>query len=300
MSSTYLPPPVPKANAQAQIQPLAELVKRTQTGSSPRPSQADKFKAMPMEKLERRLLRSVGRAIGDFKLIEEGDRIMVGVSGGKDSWALLHILELMRQRAPVKFSLIAVNVDQGFSGFRQDIVEDYVRNHGYEYHFCDFDTATLIAEKMTEGGTPCSLCSRMRRGVLYGLAEKLNCNKIALGHHLDDFVETLLLNQFFIGRTASMAVKLHADDKKNIVIRPLVYVSEAEIIEYSTRKEFPIVCCQCPLMCGETVHGDFKRRFVKNMIQTLEVGIPEIRNSLIASLGNVRPTHLLSKELIDF
>lgn len=311
-SGMQTPPPSKtrseKANAHNQLEPLAQLVKRhfvslapdTQPSPEPPHSHNDKFSQMPLEKLEQRIVRSVGRAIGDFKLIEEGDRIMVGVSGGKDSWTLLHILELLRRRAPVKFSLIAVNVDQGFRGFRQDIVESYLAKNDYEFHMCDFDTATLIEEKMGTGGTPCSLCSRMRRGVLYGLAEKLNCNKIALGHHTDDFIETLLLNQFFIGRTASMAVKLQAEDKKNIVIRPLVYVSEAEIVAYAEAKDFPIVCCQCPLMCGETVHGDFKRRFIKSMIQTIEVGIPEIRNSLLASLGNVRTSHLLSTEHREF
>lgn len=259
----------------------------------------EKLKAMSDAKLERRIVRAVGKAIGDFKLIEEGDRILVGVSGGKDSWTLLHILNILRQRAPVKFTLVAVNIDQGFRGFQQDKIEDYLAQRGFEYHTDEFDTARLLEEKVAAGDTPCSLCSRLRRGVLYGLAEKLSCNKIALGHHLDDFIETLLLNQFFIGRNAAMAVKLRAEDQRNIVIRPLVYVREAEIIEYAERMAFPIVCCQCPLMCGETVHGDYKRRFVKKMLDILEVGIPEIRNSLLASLANVRPSHLLNRELME-
>lgn len=296
-------------SAHEQLPHLASLVRHHQRAKTDRDSNhkpvaenkplQEKLKAMSDAKIEQRIVRAVGKAIGDFKLIEEGDRILVGVSGGKDSWTLLRILNILRQRAPVKFTLVAVNIDQGFRGFRQDTVEDYLIQSGFEYHMDEFDTAGLLADNVAEGKTPCSLCSRMRRGVLYGLAEKLACNKIALGHHLDDFIETLLLNQFFIGRNAAMAVKLRAEDQRNIVIRPLVYVREAEIIEYAERMAFPIVCCQCPLMCGETVHGDYKRRFVKKMLDILEGGIPEIRNSLLASLANVRPSHLLNRELME-
>jgi tRNA 2-thiocytidine biosynthesis protein TtcA len=256
--------------------------------------------AMPVGKLERRITRSVGKAIADFRLIEEGDRILVAISGGKDSWALLHILNEMRKRAPVHYEIVAANIDQGYAGFRQDIIEDYVDGKGYEYHMEFFNTAKLIEEKTAPGSTPCSLCARMRRGLLYGLAEKHRCNKIALGHHLDDFIETLLLNTFFVGRMASMAPKLISDDGKNMVIRPLVYVGENEIKAYVKKMEFPIVCCACPIMCGETVHGDYKRRMVKKMIAELEPVIPHIRQSLISSLGNVQPSHLLDTDLWDF
>ena len=255
---------------------------------------------MTVDKLERRLTRAVGKAIGDFQLIGEGDRILVAISGGKDSWALLHVLNEMRQRAPVHYELVAVNIDQGYAGFRQDIVEDYVQGRGFEYYMEYMNIAGIIEEKTEPGATPCALCSRLRRGALYGLAEKHRCNKIALGHHADDFIETLLLNQFFVGRTAAMAPKLAADDGKNTVIRPLVYVSEAEIKAYVKKMKFPVVCCQCPIMCGETVHGDYKRRMVKRLIDQLELVAPAIRQSLLASLGNIHSSHMLDRSLWNF
>ncbi len=258
------------------------------------------FDEMTVEKLETRINRAVGRAIGDFDLISEGDRILVAISGGKDSWALLHILNEMRKRAPVNFTLVAVNIDQGYAGFRQDIVEDYVQSRGYEYSMEYFNIAKILNEKTAPGSTPCALCSRLRRGALYGLAEKHKCNKIALGHHLDDVIETFLLNSFFVGRLASMAPKLLSDDGKNTVIRPLVYVSENEIKAYVKKMSFPVVCCQCPIMCGETVHGDYKRRMIKKMIDQLEVAIPNIRQSLISSLGRINPSHLLDRDHWDF
>ncbi len=258
------------------------------------------WNSMSLHKLEQRLNKAVGKAIADFNLIEEGDRILVAISGGKDSWALLHVLNEMRKRAPVKYEIVAANIDQGYAGFRQDVVEDYVDSKGFEYHMEFFNIAKMIEEKTAPGETPCSLCARMRRGVLYGLAEKHNCNKIALGHHADDFIETLLLNTFFVGRTASMAPKLTSDDGKNMVIRPLVYATEGEIAAYVKKMNFPVVCCNCPIMCGDTVHGDYKRRMVKKMIEQLEEVIPHIRQSLLSSLGNVNPTHMLDQRLYDF
>lgn len=248
-------------------------------------------------KLEKKIFRSVGNAIGDFKLIEEGDHILVGVSGGKDSWTLLHVLAELQKKAPVDFKLTAVNIDQGYSGFRQDIIEDYLELHNITYHALNRNIAQIVEEKSSPGSIACSLCSRLRRGTLYGMAEELGCNKIALGHHLDDFIETLLLNQFFVGRTASMAVKLKADDGKNIVIRPLVYVREDDIIEYTKQKAFPIVCCQCPLACGKDAMLDHKRRMIKDLLGSLEKQIPFIKNSLLGALGNVSATHMLDREL---
>lgn len=282
-------PPADKAAA-----PSAE------TNSTRSDAERRDWEAMPLAKLENRINRAVGKAIGDFKLIEEGDRILVAISGGKDSWALLHILNEMRKRAPVRYEIIAVNIDQGYADFRQDIVEDFVASRGYDYHMEYFNIAKIIEEKTAPGSTPCAMCSRLRRGALYGYAEKYNCNKIALGHHLDDFIETTILNMFFVGRTASMAPKLLADDGKNMVIRPLVYVSEGEIKAYVKKMGFPVICCQCPIMCGETVHGDYKRRMVKKMIDQLEPVIPNLRNSLISALGNVQPSHLLDTSLWDF
>lgn len=253
------------------------------------------------EKLEKRLFREIGTAISDFDMIQEGDKILVAISGGKDSWVLLHILWELRKRAPINFDIVAANIDQGYSGFRQDIVEDFVEVRGIPYHMEVQDIASVVLKKSEEDGSiPCSLCSRLRRGSLYGLAEKLGCNKIALGHHQDDMIETLLLNAFFIGKLGSMAPKLNSDDGKNIVIRPLIYVKEAEIVQYTKQMKFPIVCCQCPLMCGEDVHADHKRKMIKNLISDLEKDIPEIRNSLLASLTNVKPSHLLDKKLWKF
>jgi tRNA 2-thiocytidine biosynthesis protein TtcA len=253
-----------------------------------------------IESLEKKIFRGVGRAIADFHLIEEGDHILVGVSGGKDSWTLVHVLNELCKRAPINFKLTAVNLDQGYAGFRQDVIEDYLESKGITFYSEWKNIAQIVEEKSAPGSIACSLCSRLRRGSLYGIAEKLGCNKIALGHHLDDFVETLLLNQFFVGRTASMAVKLLSDDKKNVVIRPLVYVLEKDIIEYTEHMAFPIVCCQCPLACGTEVFTDHKRRMVKDMLTNLELKIPHIKNSLISSLGNIKPAHMLDKNLWDF
>jgi len=253
-----------------------------------------------LEKLERKLTRGVGKAIGDFKLIEEGDRIMVAVSGGKDSWVMLDILMKLQARAPVNFQLVAVNIDQGFEGFRADIIEDYLEQLGVEHHMAERNIARVVHDKISADTTFCSMCSRLRRGTLYGLAEELKCNKIALGHHLDDMIETLLLNLFFIGKTATMAPKLFADDGKNIVIRPLIYAHEKDIKAYTRLKNFPVVCCQCPLMCGETVHGDYKRRRMKQLINQLEAEIPAIRHSMLGALTNVKKSHMLDKNLFDF
>jgi len=252
------------------------------------------------EKLEKKIFRLVGNAIADFNLISEGDHILVGVSGGKDSWTLMHVLAELQKRAPIDYKLTAVNIDQGYSGFRQDIIEDYLELNEMNYHTVNKNIAQIVNEKSSPGSIACSLCSRLRRGNLYGLAEELGCNKIALGHHLDDFIETLLLNQFFVGRTASMAVKLKADDGKNTVIRPLVYVREDDIIEFAKQKGFPIVCCECPLACGKEALTDHKRRMIKDMLKGLEKQIPYIKNSLLGALGNVNPTHMLDRETWKF
>ncbi len=257
------------------------------------------YEATP-ERLERRIFKAASQAIRDFQMIEQGDKIMVAVSGGKDSWVMLYVLWEVRKRAPIDFDVIAVNLDQGYKGFETHIIEDYLEKNGIPYHMAEKDIAGIVEEKNKDGATWCSLCSRLRRGSLYGLAEELKCNKIALGHHQDDMIETLLLNSFFIGRLATMSPKLRADDGKNIVIRPLIYVLESEIRDFTRIKEFPVVCCQCPLMCGETVHGDYKRRRIKLLIKQLEQEIPEIRNSLLASLKNINPTHLLDKNYWTF
>ncbi len=249
-------------------------------------------------KLEKSIIKNVGRAIGDFDLIQQGDRILVAVSGGKDSWVMLYALEELRKRAPVKFELVAINIDQGYRGFRQDLIEDYVESQGYEYAMAEFNIAKIVADKTKPNEVPCSLCSRLRRGFLSGLAEKHNCNKIALGHHLDDLVETFLLNIFYVGKIATMAPKLQTDVQKVTVIRPLLYCKEEDIRKFALQKKMPIVCCQCPLACGNNEQFDSKRMFVKKMLRVLEQKIPDIRQSLLTSLGNVKSSHLLDKEFL--
>lgn len=256
--------------------------------------------AKVIEKIEKRIFHKTGKAIQEFGMISEGDRILVAVSGGKDSWVLMHVLNEMKKRAPIDFDLIAVNIDQGYQGFRQDIIEDYLAANGIVQKMEFFDIATLVDEKIQDGSVPCSLCSRLRRGALYGAAKKLNCNKIALGHHQDDFIETLLLNTFFIGTLAAMAPVLKPENENCHVIRPLVYVSEADIKIYTKAKKFPVVCCECPLMCGENTHIDHKRRYLKKLLLQLEKEIPEIKNSILASLSNVKGSHLLDRNIWDF
>jgi len=248
------------------------------------------------DKLFQQIKRLTGKAIGDFKLIEAGDRIAVGVSGGKDSYTLLDMLEALRKKAPIKFELIAVNVDSGFPGYRRDVIEQYLQNHTYPYHLETTEAYQIIEEKRRPGSSYCAFCARLRRGVLYTVANRLGCNKIALGHHLDDFIETLLLNQFYGGTLKAMSPKLLADNEKQTVIRPLVYVEESDIIEYSRLVDYPLVCCSCPVAAGV----DQKRQRMKQLIKELALEIPQLRNSMISALGNVQPRHLLDRRLKGF
>ncbi len=250
-------------------------------------------------KLEKRVIKNVARAISDFNLIEEGDRILVAISGGKDSWVMMYVLEELRKRAPVNFELVNVNIDQGYRGYRQDLIEDVVEEGGYSYAMEEFNIANIVAEKVKPGDVPCSLCARLRRGKLSGLAEKHNCNKIALGHHMDDFIETALLNMFYVGKMASMSPKLTTDVQKITVIRPLMYCEEEDIRRLCNKKGFPIVCCQCPLACGNNDQLDSKRVFIKRLLKVLETKIPNIRQSLLTSLGNLKPSHLLDRNFLD-
>ncbi|PLY00868.1 MAG: tRNA 2-thiocytidine(32) synthetase TtcA [Desulfuromonas sp.] len=245
------------------------------------------------EKLFNRIRRKTGEAIGDFNLIEEGDRILVGVSGGKDSYTLLHVLDALRRKAPIKYELIAVNVDPGFPGYRPEIIEDHLREHGFTCHMETTDSYAVIEEKLRPGSSYCAFCARLRRGVIYTLADHLGCNKVALGHHCDDFIETLLLNQFFVGRLAAMSAKMLADNGRHTVIRPLVYVEESDIREWVRLMDFPIVHCSCPAF-GET---DRNRQKMKQLVATLQQDIPDIRSSMISALGKVEPRYLLDREL---
>jgi tRNA 2-thiocytidine biosynthesis protein TtcA len=246
------------------------------------------------ERLERRLLSDVGRAIGDFGLLEEGDRVMVAVSGGKDSYTLLQLLELLRRRAPVRFTLLAVNLDQGHPGYPGERLEGWLSANGFAYRMLKEDTYTVVQSKIESGKTLCSLCSRLRRGILYNAAESLGCNKIALGHHRDDLIETLLLNLFFSGRMSAMPALLRSDDGRNTVIRPLCYAAEADIARYAELKAFPLIPCD---LCGS--QEQLQRKRVKALLDALAEEHPRVRESLAASLGNVRPSHLLDRTLWD-
>lgn len=245
-------------------------------------------------KLEKDLLRATGKAIADHQLVADGDRILVGMSGGKDSFTLLRILTLLKERAPVKFELVGVNVDQGFRGFRADVVEDYLAANGYEHHVEATDIDEAIDAHVEPDGTACSLCARLRRGVLYRLAGELRCNKIALGHHADDLVETLLLNLFFAGELKAMPIRLVSDDRKNVVIRPLGYCREDDIREYARLMRFPVIGCMCR-HCGDT---STQRQQVKAMLRDLEARHPGVKSSMMHALGTVKPTHLLDRRLL--
>jgi tRNA 2-thiocytidine biosynthesis protein TtcA len=243
--------------------------------------------------LEARLAKKVTRAITQFGLIDDGDRIMVGLSGGKDSWALLRMLDVLRQRAPIDFSLVAVTVDSGYSGYRHDLIARTCEARGWEYRIEHTEIGEAIEDILDPRATPCSLCARLRRGVLYRIAKDVGATKIALGHHLDDFIETLLLNLFFAGALKAMPARLVSDNGEHVVIRPLVYVTESEARSYAKASDLPIVGCCCPA-CGDL---SLQRQRVKRLIAELEVEHPEIKNSMIRALGNVAGRHLLDTRL---
>ena len=247
-----------------------------------------------LQQLEKKLLGHIGRAIAEFKLIEDGDRIMVGVSGGKDSYTLLHCLRLLQKKAPVKFELIAVNLDQGHPGFPADKLEGYFKEQGYTYRMLKEDTYSVVLEKTPPGKTQCSVCSRMRRGILYTAAVEMGCTKIALGHHRDDLVHTLLLNLFFAGSIKAMPALLHSDDGRNTVIRPLCFAPEKEIARFAELMKFPIIPCD---LCGS--QEDLQRKRMKKLVDEMSREYPNIRSNLLSALTNVRPSHLLDKNLLD-
>ena len=243
--------------------------------------------------LETRLAKKTTKAIVDFDLIEDGDRVMVGLSGGKDSWALLQILDVLRQRAPIRFSLVAVNVDSGYDGYQHQQIADACAARGWEFHHEPTSIGAVIDDKLAADATPCSLCARLRRGVLYRWAGKVGATKIALGHHLDDFVETLLLNLFFAGALKAMPARLVSDNKSHVVIRPLVYVTEAEARGYARENALPIIGCCCPA-CGDL---SLQRQRVKRLIMELEREHPNVKASMLKAIGNVMPRHLLDRRL---
>ncbi len=243
--------------------------------------------------LEARLARKTTKAIVDFQMIEDGDRVMVGLSGGKDSWALLQMLDVLRQRSPVKFSLVAVNVDSGYKDYKHDAITRTCAERGWECRIEHTDIGEVIEDLLDPSDTPCSLCARLRRGVLYRMAASVGATKIALGHHADDFIETLLLNLFFAGALRAMPAKLVSDNGEHVVIRPLVYVGEEEARQYAKESALPIIGCCCPA-CGDL---GLQRQRAKRLIMDLEIEHPGVRQSMLKALGNVAPRHLLDTRL---
>ena len=246
-------------------------------------------------KLRNSLISATGKAIGDYNMIEEGDTVLVCMSGGKDSHAMLMILLALKERAPINFKLIAMNLDQKQPGFPADILPAYFKKLGIDYRIVDADTYSIVKEKIPEGKTTCSLCSRLRRGVIYTTAKEIGANKIALGPHRDDIVETLFLNLFFGAKMKAMPPKLATNDKQNIVIRPLAYCSEKDIASYARQMEFPIIPCN---LCGS--QENLQRQKVKDMLQAWEIEQPGRVNNIFRAIGNVEPSHLADFNLYDF
>ena len=243
--------------------------------------------------LEARLAKRATKAIVDYQLIEDGDRVMVGLSGGKDSWALLQLLDVLRQRAPVRFSLVAVNVDSGYKEYKHDVIARTCSARGWEYRIEHTGIGEVIDDILDADQTPCSLCARLRRGVLYRVAKEVGATKIALGHHADDFIETLLLNLFFAGTLKAMPAKLVSDDGEHVVIRPLVFVGEEEARAYAKECELPVIGCCCPA-CGDL---GLQRQRAKRLLADLEREHPGVKQSMIRALTNVAPRHLLDNRL---
>ena len=246
-------------------------------------------------KLNKRLRHAVGDAVNDFNMIEAGDKIMVCLSGGKDSYALLDILRQLQASAPIDFELVAVNLDQKQPGFPEHVLPEYLQSIGVPYHIIEEDTYSVVKRVIEEGKTTCSLCSRLRRGVLYRVAKELGCSKIALGHHRDDILQTLFLNMFYGGKLKAMPPKLVSDNGEHIVIRPLAYVKEKDLARYAELKQFPIIPCN---LCGS--QPNLQRQVIKEMLNDWDKRFPGRIESMFSALQNVVPSHLADPDLFDF
>ena len=258
-------------------------------------TKASDKEAYENNKLHKRLCRLVGQAIGDFNMIEDGDKVMVCLSGGKDSYALLDILMTLRERAPINFEIVAVNLDQKQPNFPADVLPAYLEKLGVPFHIENQDTYSIVKRLIPEGKTTCSLCSRLRRGILYRVADELGCNKIALGHHRDDILETFFLNMFFGGKIKGMPAKLVSDDGKHMVIRPLAYVKEEDTERYAAVKGFPIIPCD---LCGS--QENLQRKQIKAMLREWEKKHPGRVENTFSALSTVVPSHLMDRELFGF
>ncbi len=264
--------------------------------SSETPAMSDlRQNRVEFNKLQKRLRRQVGQAIADYSMIEQGDKIMVCLSGGKDSYTMLDVLMNLQKTAPIDFELVAVNMDQKQPGFPEEVLPTYLSSIGVPFHILEKDTYSIVTDIVPEGKTYCGLCSRLRRGSLYGFAEEIGATKIALGHHRDDIIETLFLNMFYGGKIKAMPPKLLADDKRNIIIRPLAYCSEEDIVEFSALKEFPIIPCN---LCGS--QENMQRQAIKEMLQVWNKKHPGRIESIFSAVCNVAPSQLGDKTLFDF